>query len=84
MTKPNKIRYQMTQTTEYVEDSGAVTVYGICCLDESHLSDNESERYQTIPNISTKSDFVEELIEKLVRHDADPVHLRDLIEDYLP
>ena len=62
----------MVETTEYVEDSGTVTVYGICCHDE------------VVPNISANPVVVEALVEKLNCHGADPIHLKDLIDDCLP
>ncbi|MCL2121558.1 MAG: DUF6514 family protein [Clostridiales bacterium] len=84
MTKPNSIRYEMIQSTEYVEDSGVVTSYGISCREEKQRSGHLSVNVQRIANISTEPAFVQELIEKLICSDADPVHLRDIIEDHLP
>ena len=87
MKKTNNVQYKMIKTCAFVEDSGVVTSYGICCREEKNPGngDNESAdvEYQVIPGISTKPDFVRELIGKLINHEADPVHLRDLIDDYL-
>lgn len=84
MALPKKIQYRLIKTKEYVEDSGTVTAYGICCREDHQTREQRRVQYRIIPNISTEPEFVEELIDKLIRNDADPVHLRELIEDYLP
>ena len=110
MAKSHQVRYEMIETTEYVEDSGLVTTYGICCREGEDADDDTgvgtgvgagvgkscsagigagannsgSAGYQVVPNISTESDFVEDMIEKLMQNKADPVHLKDLILDHLP
>jgi len=84
MAKSKEVRYEMIETTEYVEDSGLVTTYGICYHEKEGLGEHGDADYHVVPNISTKSDFVGDLIEKLMHNGADPVHLKDLIDDYLP
>ena len=84
MAKSKEIRYEMIETTEYVEDSGMVTTYGICCREGNGLGASGGTEYPVVPNISTESDFVEDLIEILMQNRADPIHLKDLIDDYLP
>jgi len=83
MTNQVKVRYHMVETIEYVQDTGPVTSYGIRCEEAPAADDQGVTNYYVIPDISTSSVFVEELIRKLTLHNADPVHLRDLIEDYI-
>lgn|GEM_PF-296514 len=83
MAKKRNVQYHLVQSQEFVEDSGVVTSYGIRCgKEEEQLHDNRVE-YQLYSNISTKQDFVENLIDRLINYAADPVHLRDLIDDFL-
>ena len=121
MSQPSKAIYGMIQTTEYVEDSGLVTAYGICCTksglepepcrvsrrkpqqgsmgqameqrmeqaagqatEQATEQATDALRQDIVPNISTDPSFVERIIEALNRLEADPIHLRDLIEDFLP
>ena len=84
MEQVGTTEYRMITTVEYVEDSGLVASYGIRCQNRHAPNGSDGAQSQDVPNISTRPDFVEELIEKLRHHQADPVHLRDLIEDSLP
>ena len=77
MTHQTGERYYVTKSTEYVEDSGLVAVYGIRYLDSGRAS------IQVIPGISTDQQFIGELARRLNAYGADPIHLRDLVEDYL-
>ena len=84
MKKTKTARYEIIQTTEYVEDSGLVTAYGIRCRIDSREKPDTLESCQIIPNISKEQSFVEDLVQKLCDHDADPAHLRDIVLDHLP
>jgi len=84
MKRINKIQYRLIKTTEYVEDSGAVAAYGICCREEEKMPNRKRVKFHVVPNISTKPAFVEELIAMLINYEADPIHIMDLIQDYLP
>ena len=84
MQETNGFRYQMIMTTEYVEDSGKITAYGIRCRNLRDGGESSQEGEQTIPNISTRPALVRELVDKLNKEDADPVHLHDFIYDFLP
>ena len=84
MQESNSFRYQMVTTSEYVEDSGRVTAYGISFRNRCGAGGGRQENEEIIPNISTRSAFVEELVDKLNKSDADPVHLHDFIYDSLP
>ncbi len=77
-----KITYRMIETQSFVEEAGMVTSYGICC-EESADQDGGPVISRTVPDISTQSGFVEDLVEKLIRHEASPVHLMDIIADHL-
>ena len=79
--KPKKIQYQMTETTAYVEDSGFVTVYGICFKEDAPRRAGNGA--SAIPNISTSSELVADLVSKLTLYQVSPLHLRDVVEDYL-
>ncbi|MCL1848059.1 MAG: DUF6514 family protein [Clostridiales bacterium] len=83
MKKASKVVYQLIQTEEYVEDSGLVTTYGVSCREEKAQTGEGGVEYQVIPNISIRRDFVNDLINSLISHQAQPVHLKELIEDYL-
>jgi hypothetical protein len=74
----------MIETTEYVMDSGIVTTYGVSCSSGGAGDGRDQACDQIIPNISTRPSFVEELVDRLNIHNAAPVHLKDLIDDFLP
>ena len=84
MSQRNHVSYRMIKTTAQVEDSGAVTVYGICCREKESVRHLNKVKFQVIANISTDPLFVEILISLLTNYDADPVHLQDFIQDQLP
>lgn len=77
-----KITYRMVETQSFVEEAGVVTTYGICC-EESTGQDGEPVVSRTVPAISTKPGFVEDLVDKLIACGASPVHLMDIIADHL-
>jgi len=83
MNNKYNVRYKMIKTTELVDDIGLVTAYGVCCRDERPERKRQRARYQMITNISTKKSFVAKLVYMLREYEADPIHLQDLIEDYL-
>ena len=72
MLKTRNAVYQIVETIIFVEDSGMITTYGLSCDKE------------IIPDISTRSALVEELIDRLNDNEADPIHLKDFIYDFLP
>ena len=84
MEHKNEVRYQMIETTSYVEDSGLVTTYGIRYREDEKSRKRKRAEYGVVPDISTESGFVGLLVDKLLAHDVDPVHLKDLIDDHLP
>ena len=84
MTEETKAVYQMIKTTEYVEDSGLVATYGVSCRSGEEAAGKSQTRENSVANISTRPSFVEELVNRLNNHAAAPVHLKDLIDDYLP
>ncbi len=83
MSSQVRVKYHVIQTNQYVEDSGMVRSYGICCEELPVIDNDKGALCQVIPDISIHQEFVEELIYKLVLFNADPIHLRDLIEDYI-
>ena len=84
MQQTSKIVYKMIESTNYVEDNGMVTTYGVSCGAEKESAGQKPAQSQSVSNISTRSAFVEELVERLNNHAAAPIHLKDLIDDYLP
>ncbi|MDR1193273.1 MAG: DUF6514 family protein [Peptococcaceae bacterium] len=83
-TSKPKACYQLIETTENFEDYGAAVAYGISYRE---ARPEETERPAVdgeILNISTEQDFVKRLVEDLRRHEVSPVHLMDIIHDYLP
>ena len=83
MTNHPNIRYELVETTAYVEDSGIVATYGIRCSRDRPDTQEVHEQIQLVANISNQASFVNTLIDQLNTHHADPAHLYDLIEDYL-
>jgi len=83
MKRKKNVRYEMITTNEYVEDSGLVTSYGIRCKEVKESSDMREVICQDVSGISARPDFVQNLIDKLIRYDVDPVHLKDVIDDFL-
>ena len=84
MKRAESTRYKMICTTSYVEDSGLIATYGISCDSGKESTPGQQSPCQIVEDISTESGFIEALVEKLNQFEADPTHLRDLIEDYLP
>ena len=85
MAKKKTVTYQMIQTTEYVEDSGYVVAYGISCQTRRGADvSTPGEQVAAIPGISTQPELVEGMVEMLNLRDADPLHLKDLVYDFLP
>ena len=83
MAMKRNVQYHLVQSQEFVEDSGVVTSYGIRYGKEKEQNNGNRMEPQMFANISIKQDFVESLIDRLINHAADPVHLRDLIDDFL-
>ena len=81
MKNPDNVQYTRIKTTEYIDDSGLVETYGICCRVDRQEQGQAS--CQVIVNISSAPGFVDDLIDKLNTYGADPIHLQDLIEDAL-
>ena len=81
MSMPKKVSYKMVETTEYLQEGGAITAYGIHCTEETTANGEHKE--VLIPGISTRMESVKDFVRKLTLYQADPIHLQDLIEDYL-
>jgi hypothetical protein len=74
-------QYQLIETLETVEDHGAAVAYGIRCQEIPAEGANVCHE---VHNISTRPDFVKRLVEHLINYEVSPVHLIDIINDYLP
>lgn len=75
--------YELTSRKEYVEDLGEVLLYGIRIynsIPEISLLEGESSR---VDGISDNIDEVKNLCKILEEEKVFPVHLIDIIEDYL-
>ena len=81
MSMPNKVSYKIVETTEYLQEGGSITAYGIRCTEETTANGEQKE--VLIPGISTRMESVKEFARKLTLYQADPIHLHDLIEDFL-
>jgi hypothetical protein len=68
----------MIKSNKEFEDYGFVDVYGI----KAYWAENPYDYYQ-VADISVHKDVVTQLIEHLTAFQASPIHLRDIVEDYI-
>lgn len=73
------IEYTIIQDTGE-EEPGELPEYGICC---ALFKENETVSSEEIKCITPDYKKVQDMIQKLVRNQVFPVHLRDVIEDLL-
>ena len=84
MDNTNTVRYQMIQSTAYVEDSGLITTYGISCRADANASRSAPGDLEAFRDVSTVASLVEKLVDRLNAYSADPLHLKDILYDFLP
>jgi hypothetical protein len=85
VTMENKktVKYQMIRSTAYVEDSGLITTYGISCRADAYASLSSPVDCTMVNDISTRPELIEGFVDMLNVQGADPLHLKDLIYDFL-
>ena len=73
--------YQTIQETSFLADQGSYTAYGI-----QAYRCQKGERYclNTIHDISTRKDFVEQLAACFTAQQLSPLHFYDAVIDLLP
>ena len=67
--------FLVTASDVMIEDIGKVTVYGIAIQTAAGRT--------AVYDISTARRTVERLCDRLRQHDLSPLHLRDVVEDFL-
>lgn len=72
--------YLVTEGIRYVEDTGPVTLYGIC-LNPEFEYDGEWEN--GLADLSRSRTFVRRIARILNERDVSPVHMKDVVEDIL-
>ena len=68
-------RYKLTTTEKEIDDAGTVRVFGISIIADNCISH--------IEDISTDANAVTRLLNYLRENRCSPLHLRDVVEDYL-
>ncbi len=70
--------FEKIKSKKDFEDYGTLDVYGILAYWEK-----DPAHSFRVEDISTDSGFVDSLIELLISHNASPIHLRDIVEDFV-
>lgn len=69
--------YHITHFENQIDDIGKVIVYGIM------IKSNMFDEVYHIKDISSKLELVEELFQKIVDFNVSPIHIYDVVEDFL-
>lgn len=69
--------YRMVKEELYLEECGSYHSYGI------RVENEKGEVLDMVSDISTEQDAVSELTARCLHGELDPVHLRDVVTDYL-
>ncbi len=77
LTEKHHIRYTVIQTTIAMEKLGEVKTFGLCVLDQY------GNRIKEIVDISVNFELVERLASICNRFQALPIHLMDIVEDFI-
>ena len=67
----------------YVEGRGNVTVYGLSIYNADPQAASQKGESCTVENISEDLETVRELKEKAEKYQLFPVHLKDVVDDFL-
>ena len=70
-----KYEYACIEQHLYHEDIGYYTTYGIVLASDTSVK---------VDDVSCNRAFVKQLVSLLNEHQAEPVHLLDIVEDFLP
>lgn len=70
--------FELLATQKDFEEFDDLTMYGI----KSYWEESPCHFCQVL-DISSKKDFVTQLIQYLMTHQVSPLHLRDIVEDYI-
>lgn len=74
---------EVTKTTVSIEDAGDITVYGINMYNSNKELANLPGEYCCIEDISDDFEKVKHLCDCLIELNVYPVHLKNIIEDFL-
>lgn len=77
----NGIKYGVVEET-YKLDGEVRTAYGIVAYSNADL-DGTSTIIESVRDLTSDKDIIEEFVEKLSLFNLSPIHLREVVEDYL-
>lgn len=69
--------YHITHSENDVDDIGKISLYGIM------IKSNICDEVYHIKDISSKLEYVEKLFQMIVDLNVSPIHLYDVVEDFL-
>ena len=74
-TQEDQNLYILTSSKKFFEDIGTRVVYGIIAKSDSIT--------ESVEDISSNKDVVLSILQKLSEEQCSPIHLRDVVEDFL-
>lgn len=77
------MKYEITSTKKVFEDYGMVQVYGINAYREGFKDSCEDYLSCCIEDISSDYNFVKDIIQKLSEYKVLPVHIKDIVCDFV-
>lgn len=81
--KENKYICEITRKKVFIEDTGNITVYGINMYNRNENLAMLENEHCCIDDISEDLKTVEKLVSLLTECDVYPVHLKDIVEDFI-
>lgn len=79
----NTYIYEVTENVELLENAGIMTVYGIEIRNANPLLAQNDGEYACIDNISPVYEDVKHLKDLMEELELYPVHLQNVVEDFL-
>lgn len=77
------MKYEITSTKKQFDDYGLVQIYGINAYREGFKYASEDYLSCCIEDISSDYSFVQFIVQKLSEHKVLPVHIKDIICDFV-
>ncbi len=75
--------YEITESEEIIEETGRLKTYGIMICHSNREFANQKNEYCRIDNISPDYNKIVDLKNLIERLELYPIHLPDVIEDFL-
>ena len=75
--------YEVTECETFIEETGKITTYGIQIYNSDKTLANQKNESCRVDNISNDHNEILKLKDIMEELELYPIHLRDVIEDYL-